>query len=325
MTHSHFAAYLKLLVNDPQKFTAPLAREAACEIMAGRATNAQIGAFLMALKKDGKEHDPAIIAAVASAMRDAALQIPFSKDEDDKHSSDKVLVDIVGTGGDGQDTFNVSTAAAIVAAGAGCKVAKVSMEIDAYLSSSLPSLTIFFIARKQGFLFEMWFCRCPRSFILQSYQSHTRSSTYDFAKWWLLLSFFPNIPSSYEECGWSEAGTGRQDNIQFVRIAAIPAILPGVHRMPLHSAPEYRLGPLSSPAKPKRVVVGVHSKSIGPLMAEALRLSGVERAWVVCGAMGLDEVILGDCKGWLLLFCLLSRLLDCPRGKNPCMVSGEKR
>lgn len=50
------------------------------------------------------------------------------------------------------------------------------------------------------------------------------------------------------------------------------------------------LGPMSNPAKPARVVVGVHSPDIGELMANALKLTGVEEAIVVCGAEKLDEV-----------------------------------
>lgn len=50
------------------------------------------------------------------------------------------------------------------------------------------------------------------------------------------------------------------------------------------------LGPLINPAKPKAVIVGVHSRYLGPIFAEALRITGVERAWVVCGAEGLDEI-----------------------------------
>ncbi|KAI8059113.1 anthranilate phosphoribosyltransferase [Gongronella butleri] len=50
------------------------------------------------------------------------------------------------------------------------------------------------------------------------------------------------------------------------------------------------LGPMSNPAKPKRVVVGVHSPQIGSLMANALRLTGVQHALVVCGAEKLDEI-----------------------------------
>lgn len=50
------------------------------------------------------------------------------------------------------------------------------------------------------------------------------------------------------------------------------------------------LGPMSNPAKPKRVIVGVHSPEIGSLMANALKLTGVQQALVVCGAERLDEI-----------------------------------
>lgn len=50
------------------------------------------------------------------------------------------------------------------------------------------------------------------------------------------------------------------------------------------------LGPMSNPAKPARVVVGVHSPEIGELMANALKLTGIKEALVVCGSEKLDEV-----------------------------------
>jgi len=50
------------------------------------------------------------------------------------------------------------------------------------------------------------------------------------------------------------------------------------------------LGPLINPINPKRLIVGVHSEYLGPVFAEALRLGGVEKAWVVCGKEGLDEI-----------------------------------
>lgn len=50
------------------------------------------------------------------------------------------------------------------------------------------------------------------------------------------------------------------------------------------------LGPLINPARPEAMIVGVHSRSLGPIFAEALRMTGVKRAWVVCGAEGLDEI-----------------------------------
>lgn len=50
------------------------------------------------------------------------------------------------------------------------------------------------------------------------------------------------------------------------------------------------LGPMSNPAKPNKVVVGVHSPEVGELMANALALTGVTEALVVCGAERLDEI-----------------------------------
>jgi|WetSurMetagenome_2_1015567.scaffolds.fasta_scaffold212132_2 anthranilate phosphoribosyltransferase len=83
-------------------------------IMEGQATGAQIGAFLTALHMKGES--PAEIAAFARVMRRHAVAIrPVTKG---------ILVDTCGTGGDGMHTFNISTTAAFVAAGAGIPVVK---------------------------------------------------------------------------------------------------------------------------------------------------------------------------------------------------------
>ena len=82
------------------------------EIMEGEATPAQLGAFLTALSLKGET--PEEIAGMATVMRDKALPVEVSG----------MLLDTCGTGGDGKNTFNISTAAAFVAAGAGVKVAK---------------------------------------------------------------------------------------------------------------------------------------------------------------------------------------------------------
>lgn len=83
------------------------------EIMNGEATPAQIGAFLTALHIKGETADE--IAGLASVMRNKSTHVNLNGTP---------AIDIVGTGGDGSNNFNVSTAAAIVAAGAGLKVAK---------------------------------------------------------------------------------------------------------------------------------------------------------------------------------------------------------
>ena len=89
------------------------ARATMNEIMAGEATPAQIAGFLVALRAKGETAEE--IAGCAEAMREHVLQVrPQRRD----------LVDIVGTGGDGANTYNISTAAALVASGAGAAIAK---------------------------------------------------------------------------------------------------------------------------------------------------------------------------------------------------------
>jgi len=83
------------------------------EIMGGEATPAQISGFLVALRAKGETANE--IAGCAEAMRAHVLPVRPSRDD---------VVDLVGTGGDGSRTFNISTTAAIVAASAGAAVAK---------------------------------------------------------------------------------------------------------------------------------------------------------------------------------------------------------
>jgi anthranilate phosphoribosyltransferase len=90
--------------------------EAALEIiMRGDASPAQIGGYLVALRMKGETVDE--ITGSARAMRTHAKKVNVS-------NSNGPLFDIVGTGGDGANTFNISTAVAFVVAGAGYKVAK---------------------------------------------------------------------------------------------------------------------------------------------------------------------------------------------------------
>lgn len=105
-------AILKKLIEE-QTLTATEATEAMTLIMNGEATQAQLGAFITALRLTGET--PEIIVACADVMRAHATPIPCS---------DPNAIDIVGTGGDGAHTFNISTTAAFVIAGAGVTVAK---------------------------------------------------------------------------------------------------------------------------------------------------------------------------------------------------------
>ena len=97
------------------------------EIMTGAATQAQIGAFITALRLKGETVDE--ITGAARTMRAKATKIHINNhavniDRDEINIEDETILDIVGTGGDGTRTFNVSTTTAFVAAGGGIKVAK---------------------------------------------------------------------------------------------------------------------------------------------------------------------------------------------------------
>ena len=98
---------------DGQDLSREEARSVMTEIMSGEATSAQIGGFLVALRAKGETADE--IAGCAEAMRSHVLEVTPTRAD---------VVDVVGTGGDGGRTFNISTTAAIVAASAGAAVAK---------------------------------------------------------------------------------------------------------------------------------------------------------------------------------------------------------
>lgn len=87
------------------------------DIMSGQATGAQIGSYLTALRMKGETVDE--IAGSAKSMRAHVIPVKIPVEV-----TDGVLIDTVGTGGDGKHTFNISTTAAFVVAGAGFKVAK---------------------------------------------------------------------------------------------------------------------------------------------------------------------------------------------------------
>ncbi len=98
---------------DHGALTSAQAEGVADALLAGVATPAQVAAILFGLRLKGETVDE--IAGFARAMRRGAVAIPVDAD---------ALVDPVGTGGDGLNTFNISTTAAFVAAAAGCRVAK---------------------------------------------------------------------------------------------------------------------------------------------------------------------------------------------------------
>ncbi|MCL4106191.1 UNVERIFIED_CONTAM: hypothetical protein GTU68_058497 [Idotea baltica] len=86
------------------------------QVMAGECSDAQIGGFLVALRMKGETIEE--VAGAVEVMRDLSVPVAISEDAREH------LVDLVGTGGDGANLFNVSTAATFVVAAAGAKVAK---------------------------------------------------------------------------------------------------------------------------------------------------------------------------------------------------------
>ena len=109
------SAFKEILAKLPDRIdlTEKEAEEAMREIMRGNATDAQIAAYLMGLRMKGETIEE--ITGSVRAMRDLAVRVPIG---------DPQVVDTCGTGGDKSQTFNISTAAAFVVAGAGITVAK---------------------------------------------------------------------------------------------------------------------------------------------------------------------------------------------------------
>jgi anthranilate phosphoribosyltransferase len=101
------------LVADRQALSRVQARGVMEILLAGEATSAQIGAFLMGLRLKGVEDEE--VVGLVEAMRAASVKIRPQRD---------VMVDLCGTGGDGSNTFNISTATALLVAACGIAVAK---------------------------------------------------------------------------------------------------------------------------------------------------------------------------------------------------------
>lgn len=213
----------------------PLTRQQAesafAAIMEGDATPAQIGGFLMTLRTRGET--VVEFAAAASVMRAKCLRV---------HAPEGAI-DIVGTGGDGKGTLNISTAAAFVVAGAGVVVAKHGNRNLSSKSGAADALTELGVNVMVG-------------------------------------------PEVVERAL-------REIGIAFM-MAPIhhPAMR---HVMPARSELGTRtifniLGPLTNPAAVRRQLTGAYSRAVIRPMAETLRTLGSDRAWLVHGADGTDEM-----------------------------------
>jgi len=200
-------------------------------IMSGNATPAQIGGFLMALRVRGETIDE--ITGAARVMRAKALKIAAPPN----------AIDVVGTGGDAMGSLNISTAAALVVAGAGIPVAKHG---NRALSSKAGAADV-------------------------------------------LVALGVNIDADMAliERSIREAGVGfmmAPRHHSATRHVAGPRVELGTRTI------FNILGPLSNPASVRRLMVGVYAREWVEPLARALGNLGAERAWVVHGADGLDEL-----------------------------------
>jgi len=201
-------------------------------IMDGQAQSSHIAGLLMALALKGER--PQEMVGFARAMRARAVPLPRSV---------AAVLDTCGTGGDGAHTFNVSTAAALVVAGAGVAVAKHG---NRAVSSQCGSADVF-------------------------------------------EALGVNLGATADRV----ADALDQANIAFF-------FAPAWHPSMKHAGPTRRelgvrtafnlLGPLTNPAGPRRQLIGVSRPEHTELIARTLGELGSERAWVVHGAGGLDEL-----------------------------------
>jgi len=213
----------------------PLTRAQAAEafeiLFDGEATPSQIGGFLMALRTRGETVDEYAAAAAAMRAKCHAVKAPEG------------AMDIVGTGGDGKGTLNISTATAFVVAGAGVVVAKHGNRNLSSKSGAADALT------QMG------------------------------------LNVMVGAPVVEREL--AEAGIG---------FMMAPMHHPAIaHVMPTRSELGTRtifniLGPLTNPASVKRQLTGAYRRDLIRPMAETLLALGSEKAWLVHGSDGTDEL-----------------------------------
>ena len=217
-----------------------LNREEALELLDslldGNATDAQIAAILIALKRKGETIEE--LAALAEGMRARAVRIS---------SDHRCFIDTAGTGSSSAKTFNISTAAAFVIAGAGLPVAK-------HGNRAASS-------------------RCGSADVLSA------------------LGVNVSVDASVSEACLNDFGIC----FMFAPLYhGATARVAGVRReLGVHTTFNL-LGPLTNPAGSPRQIIGVWDRALIEPMARTLALLGTERAWVVHGADGLDEITLAE-------------------------------
>jgi anthranilate phosphoribosyltransferase len=217
-----------------ENLSAEEARLAMLAILNGEATTPQISAFLVGLRTKGETAEE--LLGFARAMREKTARV-------DARIDSTPLIDTCGTGGDGGSTFNISTIAAFVVAGAGVAVAK-------HGNRSMSA-------------------QCGSADLLEELGIHISLSPEDAAR------------------AIREVGIG---------FLFAPLFHPAMkYAQPARQELKMRtvfnlLGPLTNPAGAPRQLIGAPSIEAAKLMANALAGLEPERAYVVHGSDGLDEV-----------------------------------
>jgi anthranilate phosphoribosyltransferase len=246
---------LHRIANHSQSLDRAEAREVMSEVLAGKCTDAQIAALLIALRMKGETVEE--IVGFAEAIRAAAAPLPTDRVRADPSSPDALavsgtgrdalaedsLVDTSGTGGDASGTFNISTATALVTAGAGVRVAK-------HGNRSISS-------------------KCGSADVVEALGVNIQLS-----------------PERAAQCL-------REIGICFLYAPNLHPAMKQVQvvRRELRMRTMFNLlGPLTNPARASGQVVGVYSLDLVEKLAEALSMLGLHRALVVHGLDGLDEI-----------------------------------
>jgi len=253
----------------PTSATADSIASALALIFDNRLSPIQCASLLTLLHVTKRDREAPVIAKCAARMREAAAQVDrpalrqMVRKKVLKEGSYKGgLCDIVGTGGDGHSTFNISTTASIIA------------------SSRL---------------------------LLSKHGNRASSSTSGSAD--LLQSIEPKGPIIEAVTAQTLHKVYGETNYAFL---FAPKFHPGMrHVAPIRKDLGFRtifniLGPLANPVEGmiEARIVGVANRTLGPIFAEALKLSGAKKAMVVCGAEELDEI---SCAGPTYCWQLVER------------------
>jgi anthranilate phosphoribosyltransferase len=240
--------YLKRVIEQRATLTREQARELMQQLLAREFTDIELAALLGAITARGE--DAAELAGFVDAMRLAAVPVPLEE------SDRAALVDTCGTGGDLAGTFNISTAAALVAAAATGADGRQRTLVAKHGNRAVTSA-------------------CGSADVLEAL----------------------GIPVALTPA--EAAAALRDQRFAFLHAPAMHPAMKAV--MPVRRALGVRtffnvLGPLTNPAGARRQVMGVYSAHLVPVVAEAMRLLGVQHAFVVHGFLdpsrsaGMDEL-----------------------------------